>query len=134
MYVCDDCEIEFETIQGINDLACTDCPYCLKVTNHRIPQIFTAIDKTPKTLGGLADQRRKELGNIQYNDIVQKMANERTVEYKGKLPEGCEQIKPTEERPFWRKDLPIPDYSLNKMTPEQTTRYIIEGKKPIISS
>lgn len=131
VYYCEKCSIEFSIIQGINDLACADCVECATITKHRIPQPMMIIDKTPKTLGSLADHRRNEMGQYGYHDTVQKMANERKVEFCGKLPEGTEQVQPTTDRPFWRKDSALPDYSLNRLSPEEKGKYIMEGKKPI---
>lgn len=131
-YFCEFCSKEFEVVQSMNDLPISDCVECGKMSKHRVPQLFSAIDKTPHTLGGLADQKRSEMGTYCYEDTIQKMANDRKVEFKGRLPEGCEQIQPTKDRPFWRKDLATPDYSLTKLTPEQTTKYIMEGRKPAV--
>lgn len=88
------------------------------------------IDKTPHTLGSLADKRRNEMGRYGYDETVQKMANDRKVEFCGKLPEGTSQIQPVKDRPSWRKDLPIPDYKILKASPEKINDYVMTGKRP----
>jgi putative FmdB family regulatory protein len=130
VYGCSNCEIEFEIIQGINELAVADCPHCDKITSTRLPQPFMLIDKTPHTLGSIADKQRSEMGRYQYDDTVQKMANERRVEFKGKLPEGTRQIEPVKDRPWWRTDSSTPDYKILKASPEKITDYVITGDRP----
>lgn len=133
IFFCSKCNIEFGTIQRMNDKAEANCPECLSLSTHRVPQLFTSIDKTPRTLGSISDKRRKEMGEVCYQDTLKKMADERraATSYKGILPEGTKEVNPTSERPWWRKDSPLPDYSLNKLNPDQKKKFIMEGKKPI---
>lgn len=132
VYACKQCEIEFEIVQHMNDLACADCPVCNTVSKYRVPQPVMVFNKTPSTMGGLADKQRSEMGRYKYEDTIQKMANSRGAEYCGHLPDGAEYIaKEKKNRPWYRPDRDTADLSLTKLTPEQKTKYIMEGKKPI---
>lgn len=132
VYACDDCSIQFEIIQSINDLSVADCPVCNAVTKHRVPQPVMIFNKTPSTLGGYADQKRSSMGKYAYEDTLHKMANSRGAEYCGALPEGASVVKKEKtERPFYRPDRDTADLGLLKASPDQLQRYIQTGKRPI---
>ncbi len=99
---------------------------------HRVlfPPNFAV--KQGGTLGALAEKNTKRLGGKR-DELIQQMANQRRgcASYKGKMPEGASEILPPKGRPWYRPESDSPDYSLNKMTPDQTKRFIMEGKKPI---
>lgn len=88
----------------------------------------------PKTVGGLADLNRKKLGRAYCEDQEQKMKNERLTanEFVGSLPAGASVRKREAKDTPWRKANEPVDLSLAKMNKEQTERYMMTGKKPIL--
>jgi putative FmdB family regulatory protein len=130
-YLCDNCQCEFEEYQSIKDASLTKCPNCEQETLHRVITGGAGIiDKTPRTLGTLAEQNRKKFGR-DYCEAKEREIKERTRKAKKhlmKLPEGAERLNPEPYQPFWRKGKL--DTSLGHMTKEQTRRYIHHGKKP----
>lgn len=131
-YLCSDCDVEFDTIQKMNDIRVSECPLCNKTTNQLVYAPFTVINKTPTTIGLLADQNNSSLGRYEREDIIQKEKDRRKPSFEGVLSNGAEVVeKKSDYRPWYRKDLPHADLSLTKMTNEETKKYIFEGKKPI---
>jgi putative FmdB family regulatory protein len=135
-YKCLECDEEFTVVRSILADKEVDCPACnKKCSNVLITGGAAILDKTPRTLGTLAEQNRKKFGS----EYCQQKAldyKKRSRELKGtgrKLPESVEGVraeKPTEDYiPKWRKG-PV-DKSLSKLTPEQTKRYVKDGIKPI---
>ncbi len=129
-YTCILCDHHLEIRQKYEDGSLIFCPSCEHNSLRRVLSLGY-IKTSTTTLGSLAERNRREMGNNFYNDAVQKMANERVLpEFKGKTREGKipETVKP--------QTLPSKEYcnelrSINKMTPEQKTKYVMEGKKPI---
>lgn len=133
VYFCSNCSEEFPIIQSMNDLRCADCPSCARVTKEVIPQLFGMADLTPRTLGALSDYNRKHMSQSNYDEAVQKMANDRKQlhSYAGKVPEGGSvRTKESFKEMPWAKDT-LPINKINKMTSEQQTDYVLKGKVPI---
>lgn len=109
-YECTKCKDVFETRQSIKDKPLTKCEKCGEDTLQRViypPSNF--VDKTPRTVGTLAEQNtRKHKGH--YNEMDAKKAEERKAKepFYGKL---------SKEK---RKDL--------QKNPHKIERYIREGK------
>lgn len=135
VYKCsnEECGIEFSFIQGINDIACAQCPECVTITKERIPQLFSCYNMTPRTLGQLADYNRKHMSEAHYGESVQKMANDRKKlsQYCGKIPEGSTLKDKSEFKEMpWTKDT-LPIEKINKMDAGQKKDYVLHGKVPI---
>jgi len=115
-YECESCGHSMEDVhQSINDEALTDCPSCNKPDLFRV--IFGGagvIVKDIRTVGQLADFNNKK--------------------YKTQLNEAAHrkrESEPKKEVPFYQ-DPKLGGASgaeINKMTPAQKNRYIMEGRK-----
>jgi len=126
-----DCPAWWEISQPFSDDAIAECPWCGYNTAYRIFSIgYIKTSSSSDTLGGIAEKNTKNMGGS-VGEKIQHMANERKAEFKGKLPEGAKVAAYQEGRPWWRQDRSSPDMSLTRMTPEQTTKYVMEGKKPL---
>lgn len=116
VYQCDDCEIALEEYQGYHDEPLKLCPKCEHETLYRVLFApYVSVVNEPKTVAQLADRNTKKMGHY---------------ELESKIHEDKELRKsPKEEkRPWYRPDRDL-DKSLSKLTPEQTVKYITEGKK-----
>ena len=107
-YVCSKCDHEMKDVyQSIKDKPKKKCPECGKNGLERV--IYGgcfAFVKNVNTIGQLADKNTKEMGHYQRSEI------------ESKSNEGNE----ARETKNLRKEI-------NKMTPKQKQRYIMEGKK-----
>jgi len=114
------CDFYEERYVSIKEELPKICPLCKKETLKVKIGSFMFFDGTPKTLGTQAER----------NTIIDKT---RVQEERSKLEETNpilkQKKKARENAPFWRKGTLGPDKSLAKMTPEQQTKYILEGKK-----
>lgn len=82
------------------------------------------------TLGAIAEANTKKLGGKK--DEIMRSMKQRPSEFKGVLPDTAKVMQKSDfKTPWWRKEGEAVDQNLAKMTPEQTTKYIMEGKKPI---
>lgn len=126
-YSCRECGASWEIIQSYNDEPIVDCVCCdYNNTAYRVMSIGYIGGCGGSTLGSLAEKNSKKLGGKK-DEILQKMCNDRSGsvdKFKGKIPEGGKEThKP--------KDKPAPDMRLNKLTPDQKTKFILENKLPI---
>lgn len=145
-YYCDGCESTWETIQSYNDEPTTECIMCHNTTQtRRVFSLGHIAVKGNNTLGAIAEANRKNLGG-EYDNIVQRMANERSSTFKGKIPDGASHVEQKKKgnRPMWRPDRDTPDFGLLKGCKEiksddgkagfevsdSTMKYIMEGKRP----
>lgn len=137
-YRCSDneCQWEFFQYQSIKADALTLCPACQQNTALRvISGGMATIDKTPKSVGGLADQNRSRmtLGQVQEKTKEFMTRGRSTRQFTGALPEG---VDPTVREvnynyaPPWRPNTTGPDLSLNELTTPEKKKYIETGKKP----
>jgi putative FmdB family regulatory protein len=131
-YICDGCETTWEAIQSYDDEPMTRCVVCQDTTQtRRVFSLGHIAIKGNNTLGAIAEANRKNLGG-EYDNIVQRMANERSTTFKGKIPDGASQVeKKKGDRPMWRPDRDTPDFGILKASDEQITKYVMEGKRPI---
>jgi putative FmdB family regulatory protein len=135
-YLCsnEDCTQRiFDTHQSIHDAPLVNCPLCqqsIQRVIHSPRDVF--VNGEPKTLGVLAEQNRKRLGESYCQEKEQQMREERlnASEFKGKLPTGASVgEKRVAHDTWWRKANEPVDLSLATMTPEKTEKYIMTGKK-----
>jgi hypothetical protein len=85
--------------------------------------------KGATTLGALAEKNNKRLGGKREELINQ--IKKREPEFHGVLPSTASVMPKSEKTPWWRQSGEAVDQSLAKMTPEQTEKYVLTGKKPI---
>lgn len=147
-FVCEnkkcDC-ITFESFNHFNDAPLAKCPECMEFSSKRlIGGGLCIINKSPQTLGGLADKNRKAMGSYLY-DKKMREKRERAIQasnYVGKTFGNTStrkrDIDDREYVPPWREG-PV-DTSLAKMVEiepgtefvkitKEGQRYIMEGKK-----
>ncbi len=126
--------LTFDTTESIKSEPLKICPYCGDETVSRIPQVFTVIDKTPKTLGGLADTNK--IGNYKKEDLVRKYKEDamKASKYLGKIPEGAESVDRKPYIPFWRTSEKV-DRSLAQLSKPgnegKLEKFIMTGKKNV---
>lgn len=113
-YICQDCGKELKDVkQSMKDDALTQCPSCGKPSLQRV--IYGGLGsfmKDVKTVGQAADKNWKKLGSYKRSEIE---SQQKETQQKNKSPLS-------DFGPASRKEI-------NKMTPEQKKKYIIEGTK-----
>lgn len=136
-YKCEECGEDFLYSRSILSDKEVDCECGAKCSNIIITGGAAIIDKTPRTVGTLAEQNTKKFGK-EYCSQKEKEMRARTKKAKQQLNKevvmadgriGVREDKPAEPyTPQWRKG-PV-DKSLTNLTPDQTKRYVIDGTKP----
>lgn len=125
-YRCNDeeCGYEFETFQSIHADSLTHCDECEKETLQRVIYAAAVCTKVePKTLGHLADRNRDNMGNYEYQEKSEKLAERKR---RGKQQVSDEAVK-------LRKDWGRPettDRRLGTLTPKQKKKYVEKGELP----
>jgi putative FmdB family regulatory protein len=110
VYECSNCENICEAKQSIKDKPLIKCQECEQDTLFRVIQTPEFFDKTPRTVGSLAEQRtRKHRGHV--NEMDAKKA---------------EEIKAKHDP--WYGRLPKDKKKELTKNPEKIQRYINEGK------
>jgi putative FmdB family regulatory protein len=106
-YICDNCEHTFDVTQKFEDKTLKKCPKCKKLKLYQdLTGMYTFVVQEPKTVGQLADRNTKKMGKYELENRM--------------LKDGIpEQIEKREKKEKVQK--------LAKMTPEQKTRYVMEG-------
>lgn len=130
-----DCECEtFETSQSYKDEALTVCPYCKMESIYRVMSLMHIAVKEVKTVGQLADKNRRAMGQYGYEDAMRKIQEDKltTNQFVGSLPKGASVVQREAKDTPWRKATENVDTSLARMNKEQTERYVMMGKKPIL--
>jgi len=130
---CKNCDVVFEAVLKMNDVAIADCPLCGKVSNERLigdpPTFFV---KNSNLLGNLAEKNSREMGSKRGEliaDIQRKQREAST--FKGTLPEGASVVERNNVRPWYRSDSDKADTKLAKASPEAIQKYIMTGKRPL---
>lgn len=103
-YECEACNHRMEQFQSMKDAALTDCPECGQPRLHRVICAPTLIDRTPRTVGSIADR------------------NAARMEKEGTLPAQVRRRKDP-GTPWWRKGKKI-----NKKILKDPKRYIATGE------
>ncbi len=129
---CRECDIVFEVVLHMNDIAVADCPLCGKVSSERLvttpPTVFV---KNANTLMGLAEKNTRAMGGKRDEVIAEIMRKRATgATFKGQLPDGASVMERTNIRPWYRKDSDKADTKLAKASPEALQKYIMTGKRP----
>lgn len=123
----------FEVVRSIKSDKEVDCPSCKqKCSNVLITGGAAIIDKTPRTLGTLAEQNTKKFGAeyCKQKEIENKKRSQLARKTMRELPCGERVEKPEETYvPFWRNDKKV-DSSLASLTPQQKHKYVTTGEKP----
>jgi len=136
-YECEKCKIRFEISHSIKQPPLEDCPKCkaVKSLERLISEPFMIIDKTPKTLGSMADKNNRTMGKYKLEDKIQENIDRKN-KAQDKLLEESEKItgvKPVDKRKikksWFNKDSNNPT-KLAKLTKEQKKNYIEKGKLP----
>jgi putative FmdB family regulatory protein len=139
-YECSECDYIFEIKQSIHEDPIKICPECSAESARRVlhPPNLICYTSDVKSLGLLASRNARKMGkqlteerfrqDKEHSRVAKKAARE---QLRQKLPAGATLPEPGGEAPWYRKGTEGPDTSLAKMTPEQTKKYINEGKKPI---
>lgn len=116
-YYCDECHGELKDVQqSIKDDALVTCPGCGKDSLKRV--IYGGIGcfvKDVKTIGQLGDKNWSQMGHYKRSEIE---------------TEAKEKSK--KETPYFSSfgsTTPATNKEINKMTPAQKKKYIMEGKK-----
>lgn len=113
-YGCQTCNyVMIDVYQSIKDDPLVKCPRCGKDSLYRM--IYGGLGhfvKETKTIGQLADKNWDRMGHYKKSEIEQKSREKRQ-----------------ESSPVFSSAGPATSKEINKMTKEQKTKYIIEGKK-----
>lgn len=113
-YVCEKCAYNMiDVYQSIHDSALITCPNCKENSLQRV--IHGGVGcfvKDVKTIGQLADKNWSTLGTYKRSEI-----------------EAQSQSKVAKEPSLFSAAGKATKKEINKMTPEQKTKYIMEGKK-----
>ena len=108
-YGCTECGETLKDVkQSIHDEALTLCPSCGKHSLERVPYggLGSFMKNNSNTVGSQADKNWSNMGHYQKSEIESKNKTKR---------EGREKQSLRSQ--------------INKMTPDQRTKYIMEGKK-----
>lgn len=124
-YKCDNCEHEFELVQGYKDKRKKKCPNC---NRKKLRQVFCEpyIAGEIKSMGSLAEKNTREMGKYALEDKYRQDATERdAVKLESLKQAGVIQQNATE--------LPKTENTLKKLSkvissPEKTKKYVEEGK------
>lgn len=137
-YECQDCKYVFEHQQSIKDTTrLKECPKCHKETLERlIGNGLMVIDKTPKTLGTLAEKNARKMGTYkkekkqkeieENSNLARKRAVEEGMKLKGLTAVDTSKIK----KPWYKKAGSPTTDKLTKLTPKQAKDYVEKGKLP----
>lgn len=112
------------------------CPCCGKRTLDLVLKAPFAYvtGNTGVTVGTFAERRRKELGESECQEREARKEEQkkqfRDLMAQRPLPKGMRRLDKPKEAPWWRPNTKGPDLSLNKLTKEQTEKYILTGEKP----
>lgn len=113
IYECSACDHSFEEWQKITDDPLKKCPECGK---KKLFKVLTGglhgFVSGSETIGGLADKNAKN----NKNQIAEEEAKKRESE-------------PPKQTTWYDKYGTATPKEINKMTPQQKTRYIMEGRK-----
>lgn len=135
-YECKECGEEFFILRSILSDKEVDCPCGAKCSNVIITGGAAIIDKTPRTVGTLAEQNTKKFGE---DHCRQKEIDLRARTKKAKLKlnkeikmadgsVGVREDKPADVyTPAWRKG-PL-DHSLANLNEQQVKKYVKDGTK-----
>lgn len=111
-YECSNCEHVLEDVfQRIDEKPLKKCPECGK---HKLFRVIS---------GGL-------MCSVKNVDSIGKLADANTKKYKSQIEEAeakKREENPAPEKPWYHGDANAKE--INKMTPKQKVRYIMEGKK-----
>lgn len=117
-FACDACEYSFEVFMSIKDYkALKKCPQCKKNKLYRVYNPVYGFNAEPKTLGSFVDKKMQNMGQYEKDKVER--------EERGRRSRSGKTEKP--KRPPWRKS-DKPNFKLANLTPEQKTKYIVEGK------
>lgn len=127
---CGDCSHQVFLKQGMTEALPTTCPQCGEETLQTVFHAATVIDLTPRTVGAQADRNTERMGLYEVQEKRQELA---AIRQRGRaeinLPPGMESARPEKyEAPWYRPGTTGPDLSLARLSPEQRTKFIEEGK------
>lgn len=115
-YICENCEHEMKDVyQSIKDDALVSCPSCGQNSLQRVVYGgLGAFVKDVKTVGQLADSNWKKLGHYQRSEKEEQAKQERQEKEGSSVFSAFGSASKKE---------------INKMTPDQKTKYIMTGEK-----
>lgn len=134
-YICKNCNIEFETEQSIKDKPLKKCRKCGKMKLERLLFPVEFFDKTPRTLGALADKKTKDY-SYEQEDYLKKIDDQKEVRkamsreaIKKKLPTAKFKDKSKKETPWYGKIDDKKQKDINSDSSGETLKkYLFEGK------
>jgi putative FmdB family regulatory protein len=131
-YACSSCDISFDVMQSIKDDAYTVCPECHKDTITRVlhPPIHIQIVGEPTTIGQLAERNAKHMSQEQMDKAQEAWTTQKTISRtpQERLPDTLPNV-PVKDAPEWvKKSRTKTTKQVNKMTPEQTKKYVQSGE------
>lgn len=125
-YKCDNCEHEFEIVQGYEEKRKKKCPQCKK---NGLRQVFCSpyIAGEIKSLGSIAEKNTREMGRYALEDKYRKDATEKNaVKLESLKAMGVVKESATE----LPKDQKVYEKLKNVIkSPEKTKKYIETGEK-----
>jgi putative FmdB family regulatory protein len=130
-YECKACEENFDTMQSIKDDAFTVCPACNTENLFRVfhPPIHTIVVGDPTTMGQLAERNAKTMSKEEMDKAQAQYKTAKTISRTPQelLPESLP-ASTLKDMPKWiEKNRTKTTKDVQKMTPEQTKKYIQEG-------
>lgn len=129
VYRCNNCSYEYEIEQRITEKSISLCPSCHQETCERLICAPIVIDMGAKTLGGQADKNTAKMGKYELEEKRYQKTERGKLAKKTVLDEiGGTKPKKEDKKP-WYKSNDITNKQIQKMTPKQQQKYIMEGKK-----
>lgn len=129
-YECEKCKIRFEISHSIKQPPLEDCPKCkaVKSLERLISEPFMIIDKTPKTLGSIADKNTRKMGKYELEEKQHEHKERRTKAKERAIQEtlGTNVLNTSNKKSKLTKDEQHLK-KLTKLTKEQQIKYIEKG-------
>ena len=109
-YKCNSCEFEFLLSHSIHQKLLTDCPNCKEISLSTVIYPVYFFDKTPKTVGSLAEKQRKERGHygaeaadFKIKQEQEQMRKDRIKALEKSMPKGAKILNKSENAPWYSK-------------------------------
>lgn len=129
-YECQSCKHRYETQQRIIEKPIKKCPSCGKNTCERLLFEPVVVSTGPQTLGTLAERNTRKMSKdeLEFKRSNDKASNKKANEHLAQqMMPGSKRVVGKE--PFYKKNAKATTKEIQKMTPQQTQKYIMEGKK-----
>jgi putative FmdB family regulatory protein len=128
-YICDSCDYTFEVQQSMHEQILKKCPQCERLTLYQdLRGQYHAMVNTV-TLGQLAEKNTKKMGRYEFQAKEEGLRQEKLKKNQDKLRRNGVDLplEKCEHKPWYGKLDNNDVNKINKMTPEQKVKYIVDG-------